>query len=79
MKPFNEGQKNDSHGAEAIAEAALRPNLLSLPQKDQDQLDLQTLHGVRARLVSRRRATIDQIRVFLIEQGITAARPARVE
>jgi transposase len=40
-------------------------------EKDQDQLDLQALHRVRARLVSRRTDTINQIRAFLIEQGIT--------
>jgi transposase len=40
-------------------------------EKDQDQLDLQALHRVRARLVSRRTATINQIWAFLIEQGIT--------
>ncbi len=70
-KPFNKGQKNDYNDAEAIAEAALRPNLKVVPEKSQDQLDLQALHRVRARLVSRRTATINQIRAFLIEQGIT--------
>jgi transposase len=39
-------------------------------EKTQDQLDLQALHRVRSRLVSRRTATINQIRSFLIEQGI---------
>lgn len=34
------------------------------------QLDLQACHRVRSRLVSRRTATINQIRAFLIEQGI---------
>ena len=71
VKPFNKGQKNDYNDAEAIAEAALRPNLRTVSEKDQDQLDLQALHRVRARLVSRRTATINQIRAFLIEQGIT--------
>lgn len=71
MKPFNKGQKNDYNDAEAIAEAALRPNLRTVSEKDQDQLDLKALHRVRTRLVSRRTATINQIRAFLIEQGIT--------
>ena len=70
-KPFNKGQKNDFNDAEAIAEAALRPNLKLVKEKTQDQLDLQALHRVRSRLVSRRTATINQIRAFLIEQGIT--------
>lgn len=70
-KPFCKGQKNDYNDAEAIAEAALRPNLRCVREKTQDQLDLQALHRVRSRLVSRRTATINQIRAFLIEQGIT--------
>jgi transposase len=70
VKPFVKGQKNDYNDAEAIAEAALRPNLRVVQEKSQDQLDLQACHRVRARLVSRRTATINQIRAFLIEQGI---------
>src|SRR5438874_10209901 len=70
VKPFTKGQKNDYNDAEAIAEAALRPNLRVVQEKTQDQLDLQALHRVRARLVSRRTATINQIRAFLIEHGI---------
>ena len=71
VKPFVKGQKNDYNDAEAIAEATLRPNLKCVTEKTQDQLDLQALHRVRSRLVSRRTATINQIRAFLIEQGIT--------
>ena len=70
-RPFIKGQKNDYNDAEAIAEAALRPNLKTVSEKSQDQLDLQALHRVRSRLVSRRTAMINQIRAFLIEQGIT--------
>ena len=70
VKPFSKGQKNDYNDAEAIAEAALRPNLKLVKEKSQEQLDLQACHRVRSRLVSRRTATINQIRGFLIEQGI---------
>ena len=77
VKPFIKGQKNDYNDAEAIAEAALRPNLRTVTEKSQDQLDLQALHRVRSRLVSRRTATINQIRAFLIEQGITVRRGLR--
>jgi transposase len=70
VKPFLKGQKNDYNDAEAICEAALRPNLRTVQEKSQDQLDLQACHRVRARLVSRRTAAINQIRAFLIEQGI---------
>jgi hypothetical protein len=47
VKPFVKGQKNDYNDAEAIAEAALRPNLRVVREKTQDQLDLQALHRVR--------------------------------
>ena len=70
VKPFLKGQKNDYNDAEAICEAALRPNLRTVQEKSQDQLDLQACHRVRSRLVSRRTAAINQIRAFLIEQGI---------
>jgi len=70
VKPFVKGQKNDYNDAEAIAEAALRPNLKYVQEKTQDQLDLQACHRVRSSLVARRTATINQIRAFLIEQGI---------
>src|SRR5689334_20018364 len=70
VKPFLKGQKNDYNDAEAIAEAALRPNLRLVKEKSQDQLDLQACHRVRSPLVARRTATINQIRAFLIEQGI---------
>jgi len=75
VKPFVKGQKNDYNDAEAIAEAALRPNLRVVEEKSQDQLDLQACH--RVRLVSRRTATINQIRAFLIEQGIPVRAGAR--
>lgn len=70
VKPFVKEQKNDYNDAEAIAEAALRPNLRVVREKTQDELDLQAYHRIRSRLVSRRTATINQIRAFLIEQGI---------
>ena len=75
-KPFSKGQKNDYNDAEAIAEAAMRPNLPVVAEKSQDQLDLQACHRVRSRLVCKRTATINQIRAFLIEQGIAVRRGA---
>ena len=75
-KPFSKGQKNDYNDAEAIAEAAMRPNLPVVTEKSQDQLDLQACHRVRSRLVCKRTATINQIRAFLIEQGIAVRRGA---
>jgi transposase len=63
VKPFSKWQKNDYTDAEAIAEADLRPNLKSVAEKSQDKLDLQALHRVRSRLVSRRTAMINKIGV----------------
>ena len=77
VKPFNKVQKNDYNDAQAIAEAALLPNLQIVSEKSRDQLDLQALHRVRSRLVSRRTATINQIRAFLIEQGMTVRKGMR--
>ena len=71
VKPFNKGQKNDYSDTEAVAGAALRPKLRTVAEKNQDQLDLQALRRMRSRLVSWRMTTINQIRAFLIEQGIT--------
>jgi Transposase len=39
VKPFVKGQKNDYNDAEAIAEASLRPNLRTVCEKSQEQLD----------------------------------------
>ena len=42
-----------------------------VPIKTEDQLDVQALHRVRERLVSRRTSVINQIRAFLLERGIS--------
>jgi transposase len=71
VKPFVKSNKNDYLDAEAIAEAVDRENMRFVPIKTDDQLDLQALHRVRERLVSRRTAVINQVRAFLLERGIT--------
>ncbi len=71
VKPFVKGNKNDYLDAEAIAEAVQRPTMRFVPIKTDDQLDLQALHRVRDRLVSRRTSVINQLRAFLLERGIT--------
>ena len=70
VKPYVKSQKNDRADAEAIAEAALRPNMRFVPVKRVDQQDLQNLHRVRERLVGARTATINQLRGLLAEYGI---------
>src|SRR3712207_3926663 len=54
VKPFRKSHKNDFRDAEAIAEAVLRPTMRFVPTKTVEQLDLQALHRVRARLVDRK-------------------------
>lgn len=70
VKPFVKSNKNDYLDAEAIAEAVERQNMRFVPIKTEAQLDLQALHRVRERLVSRRTAVINQVRAFLLERGI---------
>ncbi len=64
VKPFVKSNKNDFVDAEAIAEAVERKNMRFVPIKTDDQLDLQAMHRIRDRLVSRRTAVINQIRAF---------------
>ena len=79
VKPFVKSNKNDFVDAEAIAEAVERKNMRFVPIKTDDQLDLQAIHRVRDRLVSRRTAVINQIRAFLLERGLVfAQRPAQL-
>jgi transposase len=66
-------RKNDVRDAEAIGEAVPRPPMRFVPLKSVEQLDLQAVHRVRARLVGRRTAVINQMRGLLLEQGITCA------
>ncbi len=70
VRPYSKGQKNDFRDAEAIAEAVQRPTMKFVATKTADQLDLQSLHRIRERLVSQRTGIINQIRAFLLERGI---------
>jgi transposase len=80
VKPFVKSNKNDFIDAEAIAEAVERKNMRFVPIKTDDQLDLQAIHRVRDRLMSRRTAVINQIRAFLLERGLVFARtPAKLK
>jgi transposase len=75
-KPFVKSNKNDFVDAEAIAEAVERKNMRFVPIKTDDQLDLQAIHRVRDRLISRRTAVINQLRAFLLERGMVFAQKA---
>jgi len=70
VRPYVKAQKNDDRDAEGIAEAATRPTMRFVEMKTVDQLDMQTLHRSRDRLVGERTALINQLRAVLLERGI---------
>jgi transposase len=77
VRPYVKAQKNDDRDAEAIAEAATRPTMRFVELKSQEQLDMQTLHRARSRLVGERTALINQLRAILLERGMTAPQGRR--
>src|SRR5215204_5054286 len=70
VRPYGKAHKNDDRDAEAIAEAATRPTMRLVELKSEEQLDLQTLHRARDRLVGERTALINQLRAILLERGL---------
>lgn len=70
VRPYIKAQKNDDRDAEGIAEAASRPTMRFVELKSQAQLDVQTLHRVRSRLVAERTNLINQLRAILLERGV---------
>src|SRR5205807_10579292 len=77
VQPYVKAQKNDDRDAEAIAEAATRPTMRFVELKSQEQLDMQTLHRARDRLVGERTALINQLRAILLERGSTVPQGRR--
>lgn len=74
VKPFVKTNKNDMNDAEAITEAASRPNMRFVPIKTQEQQDVQCIHRVRERLIKNRTALSNEIRGLLAEYGFVAAK-----
>lgn len=70
VRPYVKAQKNDDRDAEAIAEAASRPTMRFVALKSEAQLDMQTLHRARDRLVAERTSLMNQLRALLLERGI---------
>ena len=77
VRPYVKAQKNDERDAEAIAEAATRPTMRFVEIKSEAQLEVQSLHRVRGRLVAERTAVINQLRALLLERGITVPQGRR--
>jgi transposase len=77
VRPYIKAQKNDDRDAEGIAEAATRPTMRFVEIKTEAQLDMQTLHRSRDRLVGERTALINQLRAVLLERGIVVPQGKR--
>ena len=77
VRPYVKAQKNDDRDAEAIAEAATRPTMRFVELKSEAQLDMQSLHRARDRLVGERTALINQLRTVLLERGIVVSQGRR--
>ena len=74
VKAFARTHKSDAHDALAIAEAALRPKVHSVPIKTIAQQDMQLLNRLRERSVRQRTRVLNQIRGFAAEYGVIFAR-----
>jgi len=72
VRPYVKAQKNDDRDAEGVAEAATRSTMRFVEVKSEAQLDMQTLHRSRDRLVGERTALINQLRAILLERGLIA-------
>ncbi len=70
VKPFVKRQKNDSADAEAIAEAASRPNMRFVPIKTVQQQARSIMFRTREMLVGQRTQTVNALRSHLVEFGV---------
>jgi transposase len=74
VKPYVKSNKNDARDAQAICEAAGRPNMRFVPIKNVEQQALLAVHRVRQGFVSAHTAQSNQIRGLLSEFGIVMPR-----
>ncbi len=70
VKPFVKGNKNDRNDAEAIVEAASRPNMRYVSAKTVEQQDMQSLLRLREGCLQMRTKISNQLRGLLAEYGI---------
>jgi transposase len=74
VKPFVKRQKNDASDAEAICEAAQRPNMRFVAVKSEEQQAAALVFRTRDLLVRQRTQTINAIRGHMAEYGWVAPR-----
>ena len=70
VKPYVKSNKNDAADAQAICEAASRPDMRFVTPKDIAQQDIQSVHRARSLTVAQRTALSNQIRGLLAEYGV---------
>ena len=72
VKPFIKRQKNDAADAEAIVEAAQRPNMRFVEPKTAEQQARATVFRVREKFVNQRTELINALRAHMHEFGYVA-------
>src|SRR4051812_49972910 len=78
VKPYvQRGKKNDANDAAAIVEALMRPHMVFVPIKTEEQQAVLMLHRTRDLLVRQRTMLVNAIRAHLAEFGIVAAHGRR--
>ena len=70
VKAYLRGNKNDYNDARAIAEAATRPGMPTVPVKTAADQDIQALHRMRSQCIRDRTALCNSTRGLLAEYGI---------
>jgi len=70
VRPFVKNNKTDAADAQAICEAAQRPEMRFVPVKNEHQQAILCLHSMREGLVKARTAQVHQIRAAFYEFGI---------
>jgi transposase len=70
VKPFVRGNKTDRNDAQAICEAALRPDMPGVAVKSEEQQALVSLHRLRELVEKQRKQLANQLRGLLGEFGI---------
>ncbi len=73
VKPFVKGNKTDRNDAQAICEAAQRPDMRFVALKTVDQQQVLALHRMRSSVVKARTALANQVRGLLAEFGVVVA------
>lgn len=77
VRPYIKTNKNDATDAEALCEAASRPQMRFVRTKTIEQQDIQALHRIRERRVTQRTRLCNQIRGLLGEYGIVLPQGVR--